>query len=78
MLNNLGMLYTQSRMYDVAEKYFVDSIEERRKKSPDSSYLLYSSYLQLGNCQKETKKYNEAISNYRLALDGFASRGFGD
>lgn len=70
------MLYAQSRMYETAEKYFLQSIEERKLKSPENAYLLYSSYLQLGNCQKCSEKYTEAISSLQLALN-FAERGFG-
>ena len=76
LLNNLGMLYAQTRMFDTAEKYFLQSIEERKLKSPENAYLLYSSYLQLGNCQKCSEKYTEAISSLQLAQN-FAERGFG-
>jgi tetratricopeptide (TPR) repeat protein len=63
-------------MFDVAERYFLQSIDERKLKSPDNAFLLYSSYLQLGNCQKNSGKLHEAVASLQLALN-FAERGFG-
>ena len=64
-------------MFETAEKYFLQAIEERKAKSPHLSQLLYTSYLHLGNCQKHAKKYKAAVTSLTLALN-FAERGFGD
>lgn len=61
------MLYAQSCMYETAEKYFTQSIEERKAKSADTLSPLYSTYMQLGNCQMHSNKYNDAIASLMLA-----------
>jgi hypothetical protein len=38
---------------------------------------MYSSYMQLGNCQKHLKKYNDAIDSMQNALR-LAEKGYGD
>ena len=77
LLNNLGRLYAQSGVYDTAEKYFLESIEQRKSKSPENNYLMYCSYMQLGNCQKNAKKLNLSIDSFRNALR-ISEKGVGD
>lgn len=49
---NVGNIYLREKMYDIAEKYFQMSIEERKTKSVDAELPLFYSAFKLGLCQK--------------------------
>lgn len=69
--NNLGALYADSNKYDLAEKYFKESLEVRRKlieKNENYNYYLYNSLnnlgmleIKLGNLDTAENYLNEAL-----------------
>lgn len=64
-------------MYTSAEKYFINSIEERKAKSPASVDLLCFSYTKLAICQALDSRYEQATENLLIALN-WAERDEGD
>ena len=76
LLNNIGLIYKKSGMFNIAEEYFLESINERQEKSPENERMIYQSYLEMGICQKELKKYDESINSMRFALN-YAKNGGG-
>lgn len=65
------------KMFKSAEKYFMNSIEERKLKSPASVDLLCFSYTKLAICQGSDGRYEQAMENLLIALN-WAERGEGD
>ena len=76
LMNNIGTIYRKSDMFKVAEEFFLKSIAERKAKSPNNKLMLYSSYFELGICQKQQKKYEESLNHLNIALN-YTSEGIG-
>lgn len=60
LLNNIANIYFNSAMYDIAEKYYIDAINERKSKKPDGKHLLYHAYYKLSLAQMSQEKYKES------------------
>jgi hypothetical protein len=69
LLNNIGIIYMSVKMFGSAEKYFMDSIDERKLKSPANVDLLCFSYIKLAISQIEEGKCEQAIENLLVALN---------
>ena len=63
-------------MFKTSEDYLIQSINERKSKSPENEMMMYRSYLELGGCQKELEKYEDSYNNLIFALN-FAKKGIG-
>ena len=76
LLNNIAMIYLKCEMYKTAQQYFIESINQRKAKTPNNKAMLYNSYFNLGICQKKIKKLEESLNNLLIALN-YAYDGFG-
>ena len=53
LLNNIGIIYKKLSMFKTAEEYFIKSLQERKRKSPNNKQMLYVTHYELGVCLKE-------------------------
>lgn len=64
-------------MYSVAEKYYLQAIDERKAKSPKKKELLDQMYRQLSLTREKEEKYSEALESLEKAKE-LAQQGVGN
>ena len=68
-LNNLGMLYSESKRTSEAEKAYREAVEIRRGQAKDKPADLALSLNNLANLYRENQRLDEAEKAYREALE---------
>lgn len=71
LYNAIASQYTKLRQYEIAAKYYFQSINEAQK-SGDSNRVAWN-YIDIGNLYYNYNQFNEAINYYKLALPIFDS-----
>lgn len=64
-------------MYETASRYFKESIQERKCKSPHLKQSLYYSYHKLALCLEFQENFKDAEIYLDFALE-LADQGYGD
>lgn len=71
LYNAIASQYTKLRQYEIAAKYYFQSILEAQKTG-DSSRVAWN-YIDIGNLYYNYNQFNEAINYYRMAIPIFDS-----
>lgn len=71
LYNSIASQYTKLRQYEIAAKYYFQSILEAQK-TEDSNRVAWN-YVDIGNLYYNYKQFNEAINYYKMAIPIFDS-----
>jgi|JI6StandDraft_1071083.scaffolds.fasta_scaffold300454_1 tetratricopeptide (TPR) repeat protein len=77
LLANIANVYSNCQMYSVAEKYYLEAINERKSKSPKRKEMLDQMYRQLSLVREKMEKYSEALDSLEKAGE-LAQQGYGN